>query len=79
MLLVRLDRKLQAQFEEYLKKKSIPVRLHGMHKKWLRYYLDFYPRYDLPPAQGESLPRYIQKLKEKKQTKAQQEQAARAV
>jgi hypothetical protein len=70
---------LQGQFEEYLKKKSIPVRLHGLHKKWLRYYLDFCRRYDLPPAQGESLPRYIQKLREKNQTTMQQEQAARAV
>jgi len=79
MLLVRLDRNLQAQFEEHLKKKSIPVRLHGLHKKWLRYYLDFCRKYHLPPAQEESLPRYMQKLREKKQTAAQQGQAARAV
>jgi integron integrase len=70
---------LQAQFEEHLKKKSIPVGLHGLHKKWLRYYLDFCRKYDCPAGQTESLPRYIQKLREKKQTTMQQEQAARAV
>jgi hypothetical protein len=70
---------LQAKFEEHLKEKSIPEGLHGLHKKWLRYCLDFCRKYDCPPAQGESLPRFIQKLREKRQTNAQQEQAANAV
>jgi integron integrase len=70
---------LQMQFEESLKKRSIPHGLHGLHKKWLRYFLDFCRKYDLPPAHRESLPRFVQKLKEKKQTTAQLEQAARAV
>lgn len=50
-----------------------------MHKKWLRYYLDFCQKYRFPPGHTQSLPRFIQKLQEKRQTSAQQEQAANAI
>ena len=70
---------LQAQFEEHLAKRSIPNGLHGVYKKWLRYYLDFCQKYRFPPTYTQSLPRFIQKLQEKKQTNAQQEQAANAI
>ncbi len=70
---------LQAQFEEHLRQRAIPNGLHGLYKKWLRYYLDFCQKYHFPPTQKQSLPRFIQKLQEKKQTKAQQEQAATAI
>jgi integron integrase len=62
-----------------IEEKSIPVGLHGLHKKWLRYYLDICRKYHFPPARTQSLPRFVQKLREKKQTSAQQEQAANAI
>jgi integron integrase len=71
--------RLQAQFEEHLAKRLIPDELHGAYKKWLRYYLDFCQKYHFPTAHTQSLPRFIQKLQEKKQTNAQQEQAANAI
>jgi integron integrase len=70
---------LQAQFEEYLRKKAFPNQLQGEYKKWLRYYLDFCGKYSFPPTHKESLPNFIRKLQEKKQTKAQQEQAETAI
>ena len=70
---------LQAQFEEYLRKKALPNQLQREYKKWLRYYLDFCGKYSFPPTHKESLPNFIRKLREKKQTKAQQEQAETAI
>ena len=70
---------LQTQFEEYLRNKGIPNRLQGEYKKWLRYYLDFCEKYHFPPTRKESLPRFIRKLQEKKQTDAQREQALKAI
>jgi len=70
---------LQEQFEEHLGKRTIAKALHGVYTKWLRYYLDFCQKYSSPPSQGQSLPQFIQKLQEKKQTKAQQEQVATAI
>ena len=53
---------LQGQFEEHLAKRMIPNGLHGVYKKWLRYYLDFRQKYHFPPTQKHSLPRFIRKL-----------------
>ena len=70
---------LQQQFEIYLKNKEVPSRSQGAYKKWLQYYLDFCQKYGFSPKHQESLPRFIQKLHEKRQTKAQQEQAVEAI
>jgi hypothetical protein len=39
-----IRRELQAQFEEHLAKRLISNGLHGVYKKWLRYYLDQSPK-----------------------------------
>jgi len=70
---------LQTKFEEHLGNKTIQNSLHGVYKKWLQYYLDFCRKYHFPPIHKESLPRFILKLQEKKQTTAQQEQASIAI
>ena len=70
---------LQTQFEEYLQNKATPNRLQGEYKKWLRYYLDFCQKYKFSPTHKESLPHFIHKLQEKKQTKERQEQAVMAI
>jgi integron integrase len=70
---------LQAQFEEYLRNKSVPTRIHGEYKKWLRYYLDFCDKNGFPPARDEGFPRFIRKLQEKKQTDEQRRQAVKAI
>lgn len=68
---------LQAQFEEHLGKRAIEKALHGVYTKWLRYYLDFCQKYSSPPSQGRSLPQFIHKLQEKKQTKAQRRERSK--
>jgi hypothetical protein len=77
--MLAIPSELQAQFEEHLGKRAIPKGLHGMYKKWLRYYLDFCQKYRFPPTHKQSLPRFIKKLQEKKQTNPQQEQATNAI
>jgi len=67
---------LQTKFEEHLRNKTIQNSLHGVYKKWLQYYLDFCRKYHFPPIHKESLPHFILKLQEKKQTTMQQEQPA---
>ena len=70
---------LREQFELCLRNKPVPVSAHGLYMKWLRYYLDFCLKYDIAPAQRESLPHFLRKLQEKKQSKVQQQQAADAI
>jgi len=70
---------LQEQFEEYLRNKPIPNSSRGAYKKWLRYYLDFCRNHKFRPIRKESLPHFIRKLQEKKQTKVQQAQAIKAI
>jgi integron integrase len=71
--------RLQVQFEDHMRKKAVPKKNHGLFKKWLRYYLDFCERYQFSATRKESLPEFLGKLREKRQTKAQQEQAACAI
>ena len=70
---------LKARFEGCLRKRQVPKSLHGAYKKWLRYYLDFCRKYNFESTSKESLPDFVHKLKEKNQTKAQQQQAVRAL
>jgi hypothetical protein len=70
---------LQAQFQGWLRINGVPNHVQSFYLKWLRYYLDFSRKYRLPAAQEESLDRFLDKLREKKQTTAQQEQACHAV
>jgi hypothetical protein len=50
---------LQARFEEELRIRAIQKNLQWVYKKWLRYYLDFCSKYNLPPKQKSSLPQFI--------------------
>jgi len=70
---------LQAQFEDHLRKKAVPKGNYGLFKKWLQYYLDFCAKYQFHATGKESLPEFLGKLREKRQLKAQQEQAACAI
>jgi hypothetical protein len=66
---------LQAQFEERLRNRAIPKERHWLYRKWLRYYLDFCRKYRFPAGEKETLSPFLRKLEEKRQTKAQLEQA----
>lgn len=67
------------QFESKLAKHSVPSVQHGYYKKWLRYYLDFCSKYHCADASSKSLPLFLKKLKEKRQTDMQIKQAAHAI
>ena len=70
---------LQARFEDQLRSKAIPEPLIWSYRKWLRYYLDYCEKYHFSPRDQNSLPRFIGKLRDKKQTEQQQRQAAEAI
>ncbi len=70
---------LLVQFEDQLRRSAVPKENHGTFKKWLRYYLDFCEKYQFPARRKESLPEFLGKLREKRQSKALQEQAACAI
>jgi len=66
-------------FDALLVKKQIPRASLPVYRKWLRYYLDFCHKYKFNPLEKESLPRFLKKLKEKKQSAQQQKQAKLAI
>ena len=70
---------LETQFEDRLRRNAVPKMAHSSYKKWLRYYLDFCEKYHFPAQHRESLPEFLDKLEEKRQSKTQQEQAASAI
>jgi integron integrase len=77
--MLQLPSALRAEFEACLWHAGIPKPAHAAYTKWLRYYLDFCQKYHVPYPQQESLPRFLHKLQEKKQTQAQQQQASHAI
>jgi hypothetical protein len=77
--MLNLPSALRMAFETCLRNAAIPKPAHAAYTKWLRYYLDFCQKYHFPRAQQESLPRFLDKLQEKKQTKARQQQVSHAV
>jgi len=70
---------INSKLKNSLIKNEIPQKNQGFYLKWLRYYLDFCHKYGLKEYDRQSLPDFINKLNEKKQTAAQQQQAARAI
>ena len=75
----QISPKIQASYELLLFEKEIPRMDHRFYKKWLRYYLDFCVKYHFESSSKESLPHFIQKLRQKKQSNQQQRQASDAI
>ena len=67
------------QFDAVLGKKAVPFSIRADYRKWLRYYLDFRAKYQLPDSRSEQVRLFVEKLREKNQTSKQQEQAAHAL
>jgi integron integrase len=70
---------LQTQYRAWLRNQALPKNLHGFFMKWLRYYLDFCQKYRMPESEEGTLGSFLDKLREKKQSRAQQEQATHAI
>ena len=75
----KLPSALLSSYQSLLVSKNIPQGYHAHYSKWLRYYLDFCNKYDFNESKPKSLPAFIGKLKEKKQTAVQQKQADLAI
>ena len=77
--MLKIPDNILIQYEAILIKKVPTVSVHSDYKKWLRYFLDFCGKYPVPDSKSERVRLFIEKLREKKQTPAQQKQAAHAV
>ncbi len=74
-----ISAQIQANFKTELEKNDIPAGRHGYFVKWLSYYLDFCEKFDFDPDDSQSLPYFIDKLQNKRQSPAQQEQARESI
>lgn len=62
-----------------LEKNNIPANITNQYIKWLRFYLNFRYKYHFSEQDSESLPHFIQKLKNKGRNSEQREQAVKAI
>jgi len=77
--MITLPDDILAQYEVALKKRAIAAYRRSEYRKWLRYYLDFCAKYQPPNSKSERVRLFIEKLRKKKQTPEQQQQAGHAV
>lgn len=66
-------------YETVLKMHEIPLNLYANYRKWLRYFLDFRFKYLNSCEGSEQVRLFLGKLRGKKQSEAQCQQAAHAV
>ena len=77
--MIKIPDSLKAQFNGLMARNKIPQKYQIHYLKWLRYYLDYCHKYGFTASDPRSLPGFIRKLEEKKQTDEQQEQAREAI
>jgi len=71
----RITTSINAHFSALLNTNKIPKTYQNHYLKWLRYYLDLWHKYGFGESNPQSLPGFVRKLEEKRQTDAQQKQA----
>ena len=69
----------QKYLKSALNSKNVPADQHGLYFKWLKYYLDYCEKYDYDPYNLNSIPDFLKKLQEKRQSTSQQKQAKDAI
>jgi site-specific recombinase XerD len=79
VLMLPISDDILKQYDTILSKKAVSQSLSSEYKKWLRYYLDFSSKYTMPDSRSEQVRLFIEKLRQKKQSQKQQEQAAYAL
>jgi hypothetical protein len=70
---------VMSRYEAILKMRNIDVPLYADYRKWLRYYLDFCAKYPVPESKSERIRLFSEKLRDKKQSEQQRQQAVHAV
>ena len=77
--MIKVPSEFLARFDSYINNKQIPDNIRPLYIKWLRYYLDFCKKYHFVHSRRENIPPFLEKLREKKQTSQQRQQAAQAI
>jgi len=77
--MLKLPANLNQPFDDVLLEKKFSDKERFFYKKWLRFYWDFCHKYYYDAFHTDSLPLFLQKLHEKRQTEQQQNQAKYAV
>lgn len=77
MLMLPAD--LTQKFNDLLIGKSFPDKARATYFKWLRFYWDFCNKYRYNPYCSQSLPCFLDKLVEKRQSEQQQKQARHSI
>jgi len=70
---------LLKKFDRHMVANKIGSDLHGFYRRWLRFYFDFCGKYDHDPKNSDSLPGFINKLRDKNQPKDFQKQAYHSI
>ncbi|MCD6485824.1 MAG: hypothetical protein J7K35_00635 [Syntrophobacterales bacterium] len=63
--MLKIPESVVASFGSFLTDRNIPATSHGYYKKWFRYYLDYCHKYRFYYLNSDSLPNFLNKLKEK--------------
>jgi integron integrase len=78
-MMEQIPQEFSLRYEAQLRKNQVLPQEYAYYKKWLRYYIDFCSKYGHPPKSSHSLPLFINKLREKRQTRIQRKQAYDAI
>ncbi len=77
--MIKLPIDISQKFNELLIANAIPDKSKFHYRKWLRYYWDFCRKYHHKALDTNSLPLFLQKLKDKNQEEQQRQQAHQAI
>lgn len=77
--MLSLPDELSHQFNAELDQGRHPENIKHFYRKWLRYYWDFCQKYQHDPFHPSSLPLFLNKLAQKRQSNQQREQAGQAI
>ena len=77
--MIQIPAQLLSQYTTFIIQKGLPSRKQPYYVKWIRFYLDFCHKYNFKQGTKKSLPAFMEKLREKKQSEKQRRQANHAV
>ncbi|MBF0410895.1 MAG: integron integrase [Candidatus Riflebacteria bacterium] len=77
--MLKIEEELHKNYNLSMKQRFVPNTEQCHYLKWLSYYLDFCFKYSFSREDNKSLKPFIEKLKQKKQSQVQQDQAKNAV
>ncbi len=77
--MIQIPANLIRQYTTFIEQRGVEEMPHRYYVKWLRYYFDFWHKYNLIQTGEESLSAFTEKLKEKKQAENFRKQAHHAI